>query len=144
MSGRCPVCIRPIEQGRCARHGPWQPHQLLDERDRSWLARRRWHPFKPLPQACPRCLGDVAARGALFHCLERFHAGEPHGPFRVDELLGPGAQRDSAIHRSRISRRMQAQRPALAAESPLPDLSRVLSLLTGAIVVGATLSYLLR
>ncbi len=142
-TGRCPVCIRTTEAGRCPEHGPWESHQLLSERDSSRLARRRWQPFTPLPQACPRCLGDVAASGERYHCVERWHADEPHGPFRVDELLGPGAQRDSALHRSRISRRMQA-RPAVALDSALPDLGKVSSLLGAAIVVGATLSFLLR
>jgi hypothetical protein len=144
VSGRCPVCIRPTDGGLCPDHGPWQPHQLLDEHDSSRVGRRRWHPFTPLPQACPRCLGDVAPSGQRFHCLERLHGARMHGPFRVDELLGPTAQRDSALHRSRLSRQMCAQRPAVSFESPLPDAGRVLSLVTGAVVVGATLSFLLR
>jgi hypothetical protein len=142
----CPICIRTTEAGTCAAHGPWQPHQLLTRADRRRAARARvWQPFEPVVQACPRCLGDVVPGRAGFDCVPGGHHHEPHGPFRVDELLGPTAQRESAAHRARLARRERARRDARGVEVhaiPWPDATRTARLLAGAAVVAATLAFL--
>ena len=56
----CPVCIRPARAGTCDEHGTWKAHQLMTTTDRRRCGRRRWQPFQPAAQACPRCLGEVA------------------------------------------------------------------------------------
>lgn len=140
----CPVCMRRTAQGRCAEHGAWKPHQLLTGADRRCTQREQWCPYEPAAHACPRCLGDVAEVTAGFSCIDHGHDSNPHGPFQVDELLGPSAQRESAMARSRLARRNQAARsgghalPAIA----LPDPARTARLVAAAAVVAATLAYL--
>lgn len=143
----CPVCVRPIREGRCAQHGPWQPHQLMTGRDRSLAARDSWSGRRPHTHACPRCLGEVAESRTGWLCVERGHApAEAHGPFRVDELLGPTAQREAVTARIRLSRRREAQRRAALTLPRLPavDLRHTFRLTAGAAVVAATLAYLIR
>ena len=144
----CPVCLRPAGSGRCRDHGPWEPHQLLTRDDRrraaASLARQ---PFEPLVQACPRCLGEVALGRLGFHCVEHGHRRDGHGPFRVDELLGPTAQREAALHRMRLARRTRARRDAHVVELqslPWPDAARAARVLGGAAVIAATLAFLVR
>jgi hypothetical protein len=144
----CPVCARTTDAGLCLEHGPWEPHQLLTRADRRRAARARaWHPFEPLVHACPRCLGDVVEGRFGFECVHAAHAHERHGPFRVDELLGPTAQREAAAHRARLARRERARRDARGVDVQAlawPDAARTARLLAGAAVVAATLAYLVR
>jgi hypothetical protein len=141
----CPVCIRSTDHGSCLDHGPWERHQLLTAPDRRRTSRELWHPYTPAPQACPRCLGDVAESRAGFVCLDHGHDGDSHGPFRVDELLGASAQRESARHRARIARRARARErrtPAIAL--PLPDAGRTARAVLAATIIAGTLAYLVR
>jgi hypothetical protein len=144
----CPVCIRPAQEGSCREHGQWKRHQLLTTGDRRRSARQRWQPFEPATQACPRCLGDVAEVRGGFGCVEHGHDHDPHGPFRVDELLAPTAQRASALARRRLARRSEARRRqpvSLSALSlRLPDPGRSARVLISASIVAATLAYLAR
>ena len=142
----CPVCMRRAAQGRCAEHGAWQPHQLLTGADRRRTEREQWCPYEPAAHACPRCLGDVAEVTGGFSCLDHGHDPSPHGPFKVDELLGPSAQRESAVARSRLARRTQTARssgPTLPAIA-LPEPARMARLVAAAAVVAGTLAYLSR
>jgi hypothetical protein len=144
----CPVCLRPAGSGRCSDHGPWEPHQLLtrDDRRRAAASLVR-QPFEPLVHACPRCLGEVALGRLGFHCVEHGHARDGHGPYRVDELLGPTAQREAAVHRARLARRTRACRDAQVIELqaiPWPDAARAARLLAGGAVMAATLAFLVR
>jgi hypothetical protein len=142
------VCLRPAGSGVCAEHGPWEPHQLLTRNDRRRAAAAVIRqPFEPLVQACPRCLGEVALGRIGFHCVEHGHARDSHGPYRVDELLGPTAQREAALHRSRLARRTRARRDAQVIEVPSlpwPDAARTARLVAGAAVMAATLAFLAR
>jgi len=144
----CPVCIRPAGSGRCSEHGPWEPHQLLTRDDRRRAAAQRFRqPFEPLVHACPRCLGEVALGRLGFHCVDHGHARDGHGPYRVDELLGPTAQREAVLHRSRLARRTRARRDAQVIELqslPWPDAARTARLVAGAVVMAATLAFLAR
>ena len=144
----CPVCIRPAQTGTCREHGQWKPHQLLTTGDRRRSARRRWQPFEPATQACPRCLGGVAEVRGGFGCLDHGHDHDPHGPFRVDELLAPTAQRESALARRRLARRSEARRREPVSLSGLslrlPDPARSARVLISASIVAATLAYLAR
>jgi hypothetical protein len=144
----CPVCVRPTDAGTCAEHGPWQPHQLLTRSDRRRAARHRLRlPFQPLVQACPRCLGDVAAGRRGFDCVAHADSRDRHGPFRVDELLGATAQREAALHRAQLARRARTRREARAIELqplPWPDAARAARLVAGAAVMAATLAFLAR
>ncbi len=141
----CPVCIRPVQGGVCGAHGPWRPHQLLTGADRRRSARRRWHPFEPVAQACPRCLGDVAPLHDGFACIDHGHDQDPHGPFRVDQLLGATAQRESSVQRARLARRAERARdPRGPLGLTLPDLGRTTRLVGSAAVIAATLAYLVR
>ena len=80
-------------------------------------------PFEPLAHACPRCLGEVAWSGVGYDCVEHGDARDGHGPYRVDELLGPTAQREAALNRSRLARRTRARRtPASSSPCRVPDL----------------------
>jgi hypothetical protein len=129
----------------CATHGPWRAHQLLTSADRRRTAREQWQPYEPAPHACPRCLGDVAELRAGFACVDHGHDPDPHGPYRVDQLLGPTAQRESAAHRARLARRREARRsatPSLALQ--LPDPARATRVLLSATVIAGTLAYLVR
>jgi hypothetical protein len=144
----CPVCIRSADAGTCPEHGPWEPHQLLthDDRRRASASILR-QPFEPLVQACPRCLGEVALGRVGFQCVEHGHARDGHGPYRVDELLGPTAQREAALSRSRLARRTRARRDAQVIELqslPFPDAARTARLVAAAAVVAATLAFLAR
>jgi len=143
----CPVCIRPVQSGTCREHGPWKPHQLLTSADRrrAERERERWQPYEPAPQACPRCLGDVAeGRGGLI-CLDHGHGNDPHGPFRVDELLAPSAQRESGSARRRLARRLESRRrEPLLRTLTLPDPGRSARVLGSAAIVAATLAFLAR
>jgi hypothetical protein len=141
----CPVCIREAQQGVCRTHGPWRTHQLLTTADRRRTSREDWHPYEPAAQACPRCLGDVAEARGGFVCVDHGHDSDPHGPYRVDQLLGPTAQRESAVHRARLCRRLEvrrASRPSLALQ--MPDPARATRVLLSATVIAGTLAYLVR
>ena len=144
----CPVCLRPAGSGMCPEHGPWERHQLLTRDDRRRASAQLFgQPFEPLVHACPRCLGDVAQGRLGFHCVEHGHARDSHGPYRVDELLGPTAQREAALNRSRVARRARARRDALVIELlslPWPDAARRAWLVAGAAVMAATLAFLVR
>ncbi len=142
----CPVCVRPTRSGRCPEHGPWQAHQLATQLDRRRAGRAAWQRFEPSIQACPRCLGDVAEGRDGFECLEHAHAADAHGPFRVDELLGPTAQREAAIARERLARaRRRATQPPLALTLPsVPDVARAGRILIAAALLVATLAFLVR
>ncbi len=129
----------------CPAHGPWRPHQLLTGSDRRRSARRRWHPFEPVAQACPRCLGDVVPLLDGFACVDHGHDPDPHGPFRVDQLLGATAQRESAVQRARLARRAERARDARRPLAlSLPDPVRTTRLVASAAVIAATLAYLVR
>ena len=141
----CPVCLRTAHQGVCAGHGPWKAHQLLTGGDRRRSERERWQPFEPQAHACPRCLGSVAESRAGFECLDQGHGHDPHGPFRVDELLAPTAQRESAAVRHRLARRCQARRrEPVSLAFALPDAARSVRVLASASVIAATLAYLVK
>jgi hypothetical protein len=144
----CPVCIRPARGGACPEHGAWKAHQLLTSGDRRRGERIRWQPFEPTSQACPRCLGAVAESRAGYTCLDHGHDHDPHGPFRVDELLAPTAQRESALVRMRLARRAQAKRrepiSLSAVSARLPDAGRSARVVISASVLAATLAFLAR
>ena len=140
----CPVCIREAHHGVCRQHGAWRPHQLLTSADRRRAAREEWHPYEPAPQACPRCLGDVTEVRGGFACVDHGHDSDPHGPYRVDQLLGPTAQRESALQRARLTRRLQARRAAPSLALQLPDPARATRVLLSATVIAGTLAYLVR
>jgi hypothetical protein len=139
------VCVREASNGTCRRHGQWCAHQLLTTADRRRTAREEWQPYEPAPHACPRCLGDVATVRGGFACIDHGHDPDPHGPYRVDQLLGPSAQRESAVCRARLQRRARARKasaPALLLQ--LPDPARVTRVLLSATVIAGTLAYLVR
>jgi hypothetical protein len=144
----CPVCIRPARGGACSQHGSWKAHQLLTHGDRRRSERGRWQPFEPTAQACPRCLGEVAETRAGHTCLDHGHDHDPHGPFRVDELLAPTAQRESAAVRVRLARRAQSRRrepiSLTALTTRLPDPGRSVRVVISASVLAATLAFLAR
>ena len=141
----CPVCIRPVRGGACLEHGRWKPHQLLTSADRRRAQREQWQPYEPAAQACPRCLGDVADGGGGLLCLDHGHGNDPHGPFRVDELLAPSAQRESASARRRLARRMESRRrEPLSRSLTLPDPGRSARVLGSAAIVAATVAFLAR
>jgi hypothetical protein len=141
----CPVCLRAAAGGVCAAHGPWKAHQMLTGGDRRRCERERWQPFQPEAHACPRCLGSVAESRAGFECLERGHGHDPHGPFRVDELLAPTAQRESAASRHRLARRsMSRRRDPVSLSFPLPDAARSVRVLASASIIAATLAFLVK
>ena len=141
----CPVCIRPAPAGTCDEHGTWKPHQLLTTADRRRCGRRRWQPFQPAAQACPRCLGDVAESRTGFTCVDHGHDQDPHGPFRVDELLAPTAQRESAMARHRLARRNESRRRGpLSVSIRLPDPAHGARMLFSVTIVAATLAFLTR
>jgi hypothetical protein len=131
-------------QGRCAVHGPWRAHQLLTLRDRRRAERETWNPFEPSTHACPRCLGDVAESRGGFECVAHGHGDQPHGPFRVHELLAPTAQRESAAVRRRHARRVQSRRDPLRWSLQLPDPARSVRVVASASVIAATLAFLVR
>jgi hypothetical protein len=81
-----------------------------------------------------------------FECLENAHAADAHGPFRVDELLGPTAQREAALARDRLAREhRRAPRSAVGVSLPsLPDVVHVVRILVAATLVVATLAFLVR
>jgi hypothetical protein len=144
--GLCPVCLRPVGDGSCREHGPWQPHQLATPDDRRAAARASWQPFEPVLHACPRCLGEVAEGRRGFECIDHASARDPHGPYLVDELLGMTAQREAAASRARAARHTRLQsrprphRPVL----PLPDAARLWRLVAAATVLAATVAFLAR
>jgi hypothetical protein len=141
----CPVCLRTAHQGACAGHGQWKPHQLLTGGDRRLSERERWQPFEPQAHACPRCLGSVVESRSGFECLDRGHGHDPHGPFRVDELLAPTAQRESAAARHRLARRSQARRrEPVALSFALPDAARSVRVVASASIIAATLAFLVK
>jgi hypothetical protein len=118
---------------------------MLTGGDRRRSERIRWQPFEPAAQACPRCLGGVAESRAGFECLDHGHGHDPHGPFRVDELLAPTAQRESAASRHRLTRRCRARRREPAMFSfRLPDAARSGRVLASAGVIAATLAFLVK
>ena len=142
----CPVCLRPARDGGCVEHGPWAPHQLATIDDRRAAGRGSWLPFEPLMHACPRCLGEVAEGRHGWECVESAHGRDPHGPYRVDELLGIAGQRDGAACRERFARRARVrqrsgpQLPAL----PAIDAARLWRLIAAATVPAATVAFLSR
>jgi hypothetical protein len=141
----CPVCIRPVATGACREHGRWRRHQLLTRGDRHDSERGAWQPFTPLAQACPRCLGEVTEVRSGFVCVDHGHDHDRHGPFRVDELLGPTAQRESALSRNRLVRRTKARRrQPVRLSLNLPDPARSARLAFSATIVAATLAFLTR
>jgi hypothetical protein len=141
----CPVCVRRAPGGACATHGRWQRHQLLTVGDRRRSAREEWQPYEPAPHACPRCLGDVAEVGGRLVCLDHDHGTSRHGPYEVDELLGPSAQRESALARSRLARRRKAQANTFTGlHLDLPDPARTARVLGGVAVLAGTVAYLVR
>ena len=82
-----------------------------------------------------------------FYFVEHGHARNTHGLYRVDELLGPTAQREAALHRSKLARRTRARRDAQVIELqslPWPDAARTARLVAGAAVMAATLAFLVR
>jgi hypothetical protein len=142
----CPVCLRPARDGGCVEHGPWAPHQLATIDDRRSAGRGSWLPFEPLMHACPRCLGEVAEGRHGWECVESAHGRDPHGPYRVDELLGIAGQRNGAACRERFARRARVrqrsgpQLPAL----PAIDAARLWRLIAAATVLAATVAFLSR
>jgi hypothetical protein len=142
----CPVCLRPARDGGCVEHGPWAPHQLATIDDRRAAGRGSWLPFEPLMHACPRCLGEVAEGRHGWECVESAHGRDPHGPYRVDELLGIAGQRNGAACRERFARRARVrqrsgpQLPAL----PAIDAARLWRLIAAATVLAATVAFLSR
>jgi hypothetical protein len=141
----CPVCLRTAQQGVCERHGQWKRHQLLTGSDRSRASRAQWQPFQPIAQACPRCLGSVAESRSGFSCVDHDHAHDQHGPFRVDELLAPTAQRESAAVRHRLARHSQIRRrEPISFSLQLPDPVRSMRVVASACVIAATLAFLVK
>jgi hypothetical protein len=141
----CPVCLRAAHQGVCERHGQWKRHQLLTASDRRRASRAQWQPFQPTTQACPRCLGPVAESRSGFGCINHDHDQEPHGPFRVDELLAPTAQRESAAVRHRLARHSQIRRrEPISFSFQLPDPVRSMRVVAAASVIAATLAFLVK
>jgi hypothetical protein len=146
----CPVCLERVRGGVCQVHGPWERHQLVSSLDRRCATRHVWRPFEPLVQACPRCLGDVAETRAGFECVDHAHGRDSHGPYQVDELLGPSAQRDGAAARERDARardreRVRSAQPRFTLPDwQLPNITHVAQLTAGAAVVATTLYYLAR
>jgi hypothetical protein len=142
----CPVCVRPTRAGSCEAHGLWEPHQLLTRFDRGLASRRSWLPFDPLIHACPRCLGQVVPSRAGFECAAHHHGSQMHGPFQVDELLAPTAQREAAIARERLARaRVRAQPTPFALELPaLPSVANAARVVTAGALIAATLAFLTR
>ena len=140
----CPVCVRRAPGGVCSAHGAWKHHQLLTVGDRRRSAREQWQPYDPAPHACPRCLGDVTEHRGSLTCLEHDHGSDRHGPYEIDELLGPSAQRESAMARSRLARR-RAQTGSLASLGlDLPDPARTSRVLLSVAVIAGTVAYLVR
>ena len=141
----CPVCVRPAAGGRCRAHGPWRPHQLLSRRDRRRSERERWQPFSPQSHACPRCLGEVTESRSGFACVEHGHDQDAHGPFRVDELLAPTAQRESAVARHRLAHNSETRRrDPIGLSVRLPDPARSARVVFSTAIVAATLAFLTR
>ncbi len=146
----CPVCLERVHGGVCEAHGPWQPHQLVSPLDRQRATRHVWRPFEPLLHACPRCLGEVAETRAGYECVDHAHGRETHGPFQLDELLGPSAQREGAAARERIARardreRVRSAQPRFTLpEVQLPNVTHLARMTAGAALVGMTLFYLAR
>jgi hypothetical protein len=138
--------MRTAGDGACADHGPWQPHQLATAGDKRAAARATWQPFEPVLHACPRCLGDVAESRRGFECVETAHGRDPHGPFRVDELLGATAQREAAMSRARLAHRARREaRPRRPAPViALPEAARLWRLGAAATVLAATVAFLSR
>ena len=82
-------------------------------------------------------------RGSLT-CVEHDHGPDRHGPYEIDELLGPSAQRESAMARSRLARR-RAQTGSLASLGlDLPDPARTSRVLLSVAVIAGTVAYLVR
>src|SRR4029078_12670915 len=136
---------RPARACRCAEQGAWKTRQLLTTADRRRCGRRRWQPFQPAAQACPRCLGEVAESRAGVTWLDHGHDQDPHGPFRVDELLAPTAQRVSAAARLRLTRRRQARkREPISVSLHLPAPARSARVVISASIVAGTLAFLVR
>jgi hypothetical protein len=140
----CPICVRRAPGGVCSAHGAWKRHQLMTVGDRRRSAREQWQPYEPAPHACPRCLGDVTEHRGSLTCLDHDHGSDRHGPYEIDELLGPSAQRESAVARSRLARR-RAQTGSLASLGlDLPDPVRTSRVLLSVAVIAGTVAYLVR
>ena len=108
------------------------------------MLRQPFEPLAPRLPALPR-RGGPGRRG--FECVEHADARDTHGPYLVDELLGPTAQREAALHRSKLARRTRARRDAQVIELqslPWPDAARTGRLVAAATVLAATLAFLVR
>ena len=140
----CPVCLGEVRLGVCDHHGLWSPHQLPTALDRRNATRHSWMPFTPILHACPRCLGEVAESRAGYECVDH----HSHGPFQLDELLGPSAQRDGAVERERLARAHERRREAPAAITlptiQLPDMTHMAGMVAGGVLIATTLFYLAR
>jgi hypothetical protein len=87
----------------------------------------------------------VAESRTGYTCLDHAHGHDPHGPFRIDELLAPTAQRESAAARVRLSRRAQAKRrEPISLSLRLPDPARSARVLVSACILAGTLAFLAR
>lgn len=129
----------------CDHHGLWSPRQLLTVLDRRHAIRHTWHPFTPILHACPRCLGEVAeSRSGDYGCIDH----DTHGPFQLDELLGPSAQRDGAVERERLARARERKRDAPPAVTlpklHIPNLTHLTRIAAASAVIVTTLFFLAR
>jgi hypothetical protein len=87
----------------------------------------------------------VAESRSGFSCVDHDHDQHPHGPFRVDELLAPTAQRESAAVRHRLARHSQIRRrEPISFSLQLPDPVRSVRVVASASVIAATLAFLVR
>ena len=140
----CPVCLGEVRRGVCDHHGLWSSHQLLTILDRRNAICHTWHPFTPILHACPRRLGEVAESRSGYACVD--HDG--HGPFQLDELLGPTAQGDGAVERERLARARERKRdapPAIALPAiQLPNMTHIARIAAGGAVIITTLYFLAR
>jgi hypothetical protein len=144
------VCLGEVRRGVCDHHGLWSSHQLLTALDKRHAVRHTWHPFTPVMHACPRCLGEVAEARAGYECVDHGHGRYPHGPFQLDELLGPSAQREGAAERERLARARERSLERKAEPTitwptfQRPNIPHLARIIAGVAVVATTLLYLVR
>ncbi len=136
------MCLGDVRLGVCDHHGLWAPNQLSTALDMRNATRHTWFPFTPILHACPRCLGEVAESRSGYECVDH----HSHGPYQLDELLGPSAQREAAAERERLARAHERKREAPAAISlprvQLPDMAHVAGITAGGALIITTLVYL--